>query len=102
VHNPLNHIHTAGITPGCIEGLLPTDTLRKVISEDTDSLNEKAALDNAISASQRLLNRAPKTQAIVLECTNLSPYKQAIREHTNLPVYDIVDAVHWLLSSQAQ
>jgi hypothetical protein len=35
------------------------------------------------------------TGAIVLECTNLPPYRLALREHTQLPIYDIQTLVRW-------
>lgn len=96
----LNENHTAGITAGAVEGLLPGDSLRKVISDDLSSLDEEQALENVISACDRLLTTAPELSAILLECTNLSPYKHIMRERTGLPVYDIIDAVHWLLWSR--
>ena len=97
----LNEIHTTGITPAAIEGLLPDDTLRKVINEDLSSLDEKSAMENVVAACERLLKTAPEATAILLECTNLSPYKNHIKEYTDLPVYDVVDAVHWLLRAQS-
>ncbi len=98
--NTLNENHTSGVTPGAIEGLLPVDHLRKVISEDLDALDEKLALENVTSACERLLASKPELSAILLECTNLSPYKHNIKAQTGLPVYDVVDAVHWLLGAQ--
>ncbi len=97
----LNEIHTAGVAPGIVEGLLPTDHLRQVISDDLNSLDEKLALENVTAASNRLLETAPDTSALLLECTNLSPYKHLIKKQTGLPVYDVVDAIHWLLDAQA-
>ncbi len=35
------------------------------------------------------------TGAIVLECTNLPPYREALRRHTQLPIYDIQTLVRW-------
>jgi len=96
----LNTTHMTGISPGAVEGLLPTDELRKVINEDLPDLNQQQALQNVIAAVDRLKSKAPGTTAIVLECTNLSPYKDAIRQHTRIAVYDIVDAIHWQLKSQ--
>ena len=97
----LNKIHTTGITPAAIEGLLPDDSLKKVINEDLSSLDEQSAMENVMGACNRLLKTAPGTSAILFECTNLSPYKNHIREYTGLPVYDVVDAVHWLLRAQS-
>lgn len=96
----LNTSHMKGISPAAVEGLLPTDELRKVINDDLTDLNQKKALQNVVAACDRLKNNAPGTTAILLECTNLSPYKDVIRQHTRMAVYDIVDAIHWQLKSQ--
>lgn len=96
----LNGIHTAGITPAAIEGLLPDDSLRKVIIEDRTSVDEQQALECVMAACNRLLKTAPRISAILFECTNLSPYKDHIRATTGMPVYDVIDAVHWLLGAQ--
>ena len=87
--------------PGHIEGLQATDKLRQVIEKDLTQLDPTIARTEVIAASDRLLNSQPNTWAIILECTNLSPYKKEIREHTGVAVYDIVDAVHWLIDSQS-
>ncbi len=97
-HN-LNTIHTAGTQPAAIEGLLNGDSLRRVISDDLDKLDQDQALREVMAATDRLLRAAPKLTAIVLECTNLSPYKQQIREHSGRAVYDLVDAINWLMLS---
>jgi hypothetical protein len=38
------------------------------------------------------------TGAIVLECTNLPPYRAALKRATKLPVYDIQTLIHWFWS----
>lgn len=95
----LNHNHFGSTQPGCIEGLQPADTLRQVIEQDLTQLDEAMAEKEVLAACSRLIKSKPDTRAIILECTNLSPYKQAIREQFAIAVYDIVDAVHWLLES---
>ena len=97
----LNQNHFGNIQPGCIEGLQTTDSLRQVIEQDLPQLDSAIACDEVIAACDRLMRSQPGTRAIVLECTNLSPYKRDIRKHTSASVYDIVDAVHWLIESRA-
>ena len=97
----LNKNHFGKPQPGCIEGLQATDHLRQVIEQDLTQLDPDTARNDAIATCDRLMKSLPDTRAIILECTNLSPYKQDIRKHAGLPVYDIVDAVHWLVESQA-
>ena len=92
--------HLGEWAPESIEGLTANDTLKRTIADDLPKLDREAALSEVLQASDRLTQRSPDLKAIILECTNLSPYKTEIRSHTGLPVYDIVDAVHWLLEAQ--
>lgn len=81
--------------PDAIEGLRPSDSLRQTIAGDFTELDKDRALKNAIGCATRLLTQWPATRALVLECTNLSPYKRELRQRLKLPVYDLVDAIHW-------
>jgi hypothetical protein len=55
------------------------------------------ALRQAVEAELVLAARTLplNTGAIILECTNLPPYRLALREHTQLPIYDIQTLVRW-------
>ncbi len=97
----LNTLHLGQFIPAAIEGLLESDSLKKTIAEDCATLDRQSALTEVLTASDRLLKKCPGLRAIILECTNLSPYKAELRTHTGLPVYDIVDAVHWMLDAHA-
>src|SRR6185437_10616768 len=54
------------------------------------TLDRDAVERETIVAGQALLARR-KLDAIVLECTNLPPYTQALREKLGVPVYDVLD-----------
>ena len=77
-----------------IAGIEQGQELHQVIKQGLLSLDETKAQQDVLDAAQRLMHHAPA--CILLECTNLSPYKAAIREHFDIAVYDLVDAVHWL------
>jgi Asp/Glu/hydantoin racemase len=44
-------------------------------------------------AAHRLVKRAGKLDAVVLECTNLPPYREKLAEICGCPVLDIHDAI---------
>ena len=46
-----------------------------------------------VAAAERLVTRRPDVRAIVLECTNLPPYADAVRDAIGLPVHDITTLV---------
>jgi Asp/Glu/hydantoin racemase len=47
---------------------------------------------------QAAIRMPAHTGAIVLECTNLPPYRAALKRATNLPIYDIQTLIHWFWS----
>ena len=44
-----------------------------------------------VAAGRDLVARHPGIDTVVLECTNLPPYKQALKEALGLPVFDVLD-----------
>merc|ERR1719161_2723375 len=45
------------------------------------------------------MKQCPRTSAIVLECADLPPYADAIREATQLPVWDAVTGADFYMSA---
>lgn len=80
-----------------IAGIEAGQELHTVIKSGKPHLNEQLAQTDVINAALTLMDKKP--QCLLLECTNLSPYKGALREHFALPVFDLVDAVHWLANA---
>jgi len=78
-----------------VEGIEGGDTLYKVIAGDLPELDPAAAEADAVAAAKRLVARHPAMRAVVLECTNLSPYRAAIAEAVGRPVYDLNQAILW-------
>lgn len=83
-----------------IEGLRGHDSLRITIEDDLETLDAQSAESEVCDACIRLLQQSPGIRNIVLECTNLSPYKHTLRQRFGYPVFDVVDAIHWMLQSQ--
>ena len=81
--------------PEAVAGLQTSGSLRQTIAGNYTTLDRQQALQEVLACAAQLLAEWPETRALVLECTNLSPYKQSLRQQTGLPVYDLIDAVHW-------
>ena len=96
----VDHLRAVGArddTP--IEGLALDSRLRATVLEDLDTLDEAEARQATVAAAERLVARRPDVRAIVLECTNLPPYADAVREATGLAVHDITTLVRARLRS---
>lgn len=89
------HFEAVGADPATpVEGITPGSPLHRTLLEDRPELDEADAREQVLAAGQRLLAREPGLQVLVLECTNLPPYAQALREDTGLPVHDIVSLLN--------
>jgi Asp/Glu/Hydantoin racemase len=55
------------------------------------TLDRDAVEAEAIEAGRTLLRQHPDIDAIVLECTNLPPYKSALERALGVPVFDVLD-----------
>lgn len=66
-----------------------------------DALELDLALSEAdnVAAATAMVEAHPEMGAIVLECTNMTPYAAAIRKATGLPVFSVLSLVKWFQSS---
>jgi Asp/Glu/hydantoin racemase len=89
-----DHLRAVGAradTP--VEGLATGSRFRATLLDDLETLDEDEARQATVAAAARLVSRRPDVRAIVLECTNLPPYADAVRAATGLPVHDITTLI---------
>jgi Asp/Glu/Hydantoin racemase len=55
------------------------------------SLDRAAVEAEAVAAGRALLRDHPDVDAIVLECTNLPPYKRALEQALGVRIFDVLD-----------
>lgn len=93
------HLAAAGIEPRHRVRFLGLDETEAsvvgAILGDRLELDVDRARAEVAAAARTLVERHPAVRAIVLECTNLPPYRSAVREATGLPVYDLTTLVGW-------
>jgi hypothetical protein len=88
------HLRCAGAaddTP--IEGLATGCSFQRTLLNDEAQLDVAAARQATVAAAQRLVARRPDVAAIVLECTNMPPYADAVRAATGRPVHNITSMI---------
>jgi len=89
------HLAAAGApddTP--VVGLEAGGELHRVIARDLTELDERAAEADVLAAGRTLHATCPDLGAVVLECTNLPPYRAALSAALGLPVHDLVTLLH--------
>jgi Asp/Glu/hydantoin racemase len=88
------HFAAVGADPATpVEGIAPGSALHRTLLDDLPALDEDDARRQVRAAGARLLAREPALDALLLECTNLPPYADALRRAAGRPVHDIVSAL---------
>lgn len=82
----------AGDAP--VEGLAPGCALQRTLLDDLPTLDAVQAEADTVAAAQRLVQRHPEIESLVLECTNLPPYAAAVQRATGRPVHHLMTFVH--------
>jgi len=96
--NKLGPIHFNGALDHniSIHGLNPSGKWYQCIANNNTSIDEQAAKQEALDVAARCVAAEPETRALLIECTNLSPWKKQMRQQLGLPVFDLVDALEWI------
>lgn len=85
-----DELQAVGADPATpVEGITPQSPLHRTLLQDLPSLDMDDAREQVVAAARRLQRRVPGLQHLVLECTNLPPYADALRQACGLPVHDI-------------
>lgn len=96
------HLAAAGAPPDTpVAGLEEGGELHRVIAQDLAVLNQAAAESDVLAAGRALQAAHPDLGAVVLECTNLPPYRAALARTLGLPVFDLVTLIESRLASPA-
>jgi hypothetical protein len=73
-----------------VEGIDPSSRLHATLMQDLPTLDMDEAREQVVAAGRRLCQRHPELDTLVLECTNLPPYAEALRAATGLEVLDVL------------
>lgn len=89
-----DHLRCAGAAPDTpVEGLAAGCAFQRTLLDDEAWLDVDAARQATVDAALRLVARHPEVAAIVLECTNMPPYADAVRAATGRPVHGITELI---------
>jgi Asp/Glu/Hydantoin racemase len=90
------HLAGAGIGPEIpvvVAGLETEKEFTRALLDNLLELDVAAARREHLRVVRRMVAEHPEIGALVLECTNMPPYRAAIQRETGLPVFDIVSLV---------
>ena len=94
------HLQAAGVPEGTpVAGVADGCEFQRAILGNALTLDVNQAEADLAAAARAFQAAYPELGAILLECTNMPPYKKAIAEATGLPVFSIETYVKWLVES---
>lgn len=96
-HLGKEHLRAAGVPAArladvVVQGMPPGGEFARAVLGNQPELDLEAVRAEAVAAALALQARAPAVRTLVLECTNLPPYAQAIAAATGLALRDLRDA----------
>lgn len=75
---------------------MPDDSEFRLNMERSNTRIDRSVQEKEVlTAAEAFARKHPEMGAMVLECTNLSPYSARIHEMLNIPVYDIITFLKW-------
>lgn len=86
-------------TPIIIEGMDDMPAFTEAIVDETKPLDMEAIAFEMKFVTQRLIKKHPAVKSILLECTNMPPYRNAMREITDLPIFDINTLANYIYNA---
>ena len=90
------HLTAAGVPEGTPIGTTEGGAhFTEAILGDAPELDPEAAERDNVEAAKSMCKDHPNLGAIVLECTNMTPYASVITKETGIPVYSMVTFVNW-------
>lgn len=72
-----------------IEGLQAGCSMQTAILQDQPHMDLHQACADVVAAARRLVERHPGLKHLVLECTNMPPYREAVAQATSCQVHDL-------------
>ena len=78
---------------GPVIGLPATSHLKQVIADDLPELDSARAESEIIDLVAGLMAQR-QVRALLLECTNLPPYKAALKKRFDIEIFDILTQIH--------
>ena len=78
-----------------ISGLEERPAFKSAVHDQSGTLDFAAVQADVVAEAVALQQSHPDVAAILLECTDLPPYADAVAEATGLPVYDITTLINW-------
>jgi len=97
-----DHFRNAGVSDNLnvlVLGMEECPEWNKIFTSPDEDMDLDVIKEEVIFTASDAIKKNPSIGAFVLECTDLPPFAQGIRERTGLPVFDFITMVRYLVSA---
>ncbi|MBA3772211.1 MAG: aspartate/glutamate racemase family protein [Ramlibacter sp.] len=96
-HLGAEHLMAAGVAPArlddvIVQGVDPDGEFASAILGNRETMDLGKACGDVVGAALALKSCSPGLRTVVLECTNMPPYAQAVRDATGFELRSLLDA----------
>ena len=81
-----------------VEGLSEKASWKK-LNDPKPMVDPEMMREDLLNVCRKIHRRHPKLEAVILECTALPQFRQDVNFIFKVPVFDIIDAVHFVMNS---
>jgi hypothetical protein len=90
------HLTSVGADPQTpVIGMPPSSEFQRSIRAGDTSVSIDTLRAEVLDVARAAVGCDPSIGALVLECTNLTPYSADLRRALDLPIFDVVSLIHW-------
>lgn len=95
------HLEAVGVDkiPHVIYGLQNEEVFTDFTVQNWDSVDTDKCERELVYMAKKLVDENPDVRALVLECTNMPPYTEAIKKAVGIPVFDLVSMVNFVVEA---
>lgn len=95
----LKAVEIINITNLHICGLETCHEWNKIFSSPSEDIDLNGIREEVVGTALETYKAHPQTRAFVLECTDLPPFSEEIRNKTGLPVFDFITLVNYVYAA---
>ena len=95
----LREVGIADMSSLYIKGVEDEEYFRKTFYEEVGWLDSDKVEKEVVSVAKNMVKEETKIKVILLECSVLPPYRAAVQEAVNLPVFDFVTMINYVYSA---
>jgi len=94
----LKGVEAEGV-PSVIQGMKPDSEFHRTYVGNSPDLDYSRVEKEVVEEASTLISDHPDVSAVVLECTNMTLFRKALREAVRVPIFDILTLTHYIHSS---